>query len=349
MINKRALASNSWGPPTVQLVCTSHMPPEDKLLYIHVLAIRITTPAGGAVAPWAIARGAVLDDVVNNADHDPQSGYRDPTMTLQTFDLAPRIGTEIKADRELLLSGKYASQIRGLLEQRGVVIVRQLALDGPQQVALARSLGEVLPQGDNYIMKITLDKNESPGAEYLKGTFYWHIDGATDDVPTRAALLTAKRLSATGGVTEFANTYAAYDDLPQADKDAFSQVRVVHSLEAAQRMVNPEPAYSELQMWQRMQPKTHPLVWKHQSGRKSLVLGATASHVEGMSLDEGRALLCRVLEWTTQPQFVYAHEWQIGDLLIWDNTGVMHRVTPYAFDSGRMMHRTTLVGEEALA
>lgn len=270
-------------------------------------------------------------------------------MNFTSINLTPRIGTEIKADPATLLSGAAAPQIRELLAQRGVLIFRQLAFDGAQQVAFAKMLGDVLPQGDNYIMKITLDKNESPGAEYLKGTFYWHIDGATDDVPTRASLLTAKRLSSTGGQTQFANTYAAYEDLPESDQEAFSKLRVVHSLEAAQRMVNPEPSYAELQIWQRMKPKSHPLVWKHQSGRRSLVLGATASHVDGMGLEEGRALLCRVLEWATQPQFVYQHEWQVGDLLIWDNTGVMHRVLPYAFDSGRMLHRTTLVGEEALA
>lgn len=270
-------------------------------------------------------------------------------MTFSTVDLTPRIGTEIRSDQDTLLSGAHAAEMRRLLGERGVLIFRKLDFDGPRQVAFAKTLGDVLPQGENYIMKISLDKNENAGAEYLKGSFYWHIDGATDDVPTRAALLTAKKLSDTGGQTEFANTYAAYEDLPESEKQALSKLRVVHSFETAQRMVNPEPAYSELQIWQRMKPKIHPLVWKHQSGRKSLVLGATASHIEGMSLEEGRALLCRLLEWTSQPQFVYQHQWTVGDLLIWDNTGVMHRVQPYALDSGRMMHRTTLVGEEALA
>jgi alpha-ketoglutarate-dependent taurine dioxygenase len=90
-------------------------------------------------------------------------------------------------------------------------------------------------------------------------------------------------------------------------------------------------------------------VWTHQSGRKSLVLGSTTSHIEGMTPEAGRALLARLEEWSTQPRFVYRHEWKLGDLLIWDNTGTMHRVLPYAIDSGRMMHRTTLVGEERLA
>ncbi len=270
-------------------------------------------------------------------------------MELTVINHTPRIGTEIKADRETLLGGSEAKEIRHLLEERGVLIFRNFNFSDGEQLAFSKTLGEVLPQGEKGIFKITLDKNENAGAEYLKGSFYWHIDGATDDVPNRAALLNARRLSATGGQTEFANTYAAYADLPESEKKSLEKLRVVHCFENAQRMVNPEPSYAELQMWQLKTPKTHPLVWKHRSGRKSLVLGATASHIEGMSLEEGRALLCRLLEWATQRQFVYQHQWTPGDLLMWDNTGTMHRVLPYPLDSGRLMHRTTLVGEEALA
>jgi alpha-ketoglutarate-dependent taurine dioxygenase len=270
-------------------------------------------------------------------------------MTLSKTDLTPCIGTEIKADRAALLDGSLARDIRATLAARGVVVFRQINFTDAEHLAFSRTLGEVLPQGEGGVFKVTLDKNINPGAEYLKGTFYWHIDGATDDVPTRASLLSARRLSAKGGETEFANSYAAFEQLPEAERREIESLRVIHSLEAAQRMVNPEPAYQELMMWQSRPPKSQPLVWKHQSGRKSLVLGATSSHVEGMALEKGRALLCKLLEWSTQRQFVYRHEWQLGDLLIWDNTGTMHRALPYAFDSGRLMHRTTLVGEEALA
>ena len=68
-----------------------------------------------------------------------------------------------------------------------------------------------------------------------------------------------------------------------------------------------------------------------------------------MGRAEGRALLDELLDWATQPQFVYRHEWRLGDMLMWDNTGTMHRAEPYAQDSGRLMHRTTLLGEEAFA
>jgi alpha-ketoglutarate-dependent taurine dioxygenase len=67
-----------------------------------------------------------------------------------------------------------------------------------------------------------------------------------------------------------------------------------------------------------------------------------------MPLEEGRALIKRLIDWATQPRFVYRHEWTVGDALFWDNTGTMHHVVPYDVHSGRTMHRTSLVGEEAL-
>jgi alpha-ketoglutarate-dependent taurine dioxygenase len=92
-----------------------------------------------------------------------------------------------------------------------------------------------------------------------------------------------------------------------------------------------------------------PLVWNHRSGRKSLVLGCTAYKVQDMDFKEGTELLVKLREWATQPDFVYRHEWTVGDCVIWDNTGTMHRAIPYDPNSGRMMHRTKLEGEEAFA
>ena len=269
-------------------------------------------------------------------------------MTLTTVDLAPRIGTEIRADRTDLIAGAHSAQLRRLLEARGVLVVRDFHLDRDEQLAFAQTIGGVQAIGGNSIFKISLDPAENPGAEYLKGSFYWHIDGSTDDVPNLAAMLNAKTLSPSGGQTLFANTYAAWDDLPDEDKAACASLRAVHSLECAQRMVNPEPSPQELAIWQGRPSKTHPIVWTHKSGRKSLVLGATADYIEDMGIAEGRALLCKLRGWATQPQFVYRHEWELGDLLIWDNTGTMHRVEPYPLDCGRMMHRSTIEGEEAL-
>ncbi|MBS3961451.1 MAG: TauD/TfdA family dioxygenase, partial [Sandarakinorhabdus sp.] len=95
--------------------------------------------------------------------------------------------------------------------------------------------------------------------------------------------------------------------------------------------------------------KELPLVWKHRSGRKSLVLGCTARHVVGVDHRRSAELLVKLREWATQPQFSYRHKWSVGDLVIWDNTGTLHRATPYDPASGRMLHRTKLEGEEAFA
>lgn len=264
-------------------------------------------------------------------------------------DLAPRIGSELGASVETLLSGAVSEQIRALLEERGVVIFRELNLTDEQQIAFTNVLGKN-NQESAKVIKITIDPTENPkSAEYIKGAFYWHIDGTMSDVPTFASIMSSRRLSATGGHTEFSNTYAAYDDLPESEKSALEKLKVVHMFEVSQRYVTPEPSYEQLCEWQRFAPKTLPLVWKHRSGRKSLVLGSTASHIEGMDLQEGWALLTRLREWATQPQFVYSHKWKIGDMVIWDNTGTMHRATPYPLDSGRMMHRTQIAGDEPFA
>jgi len=229
-----------------------------------------------------------------------------------------------------------------------VLLFRGINLTDAQQLDFARTLGEVINQGEKGIFKVTLDSKENVMAEYLRGTVLWHIDGFMDDVPTLASMLSARKLSSVGGQTEFANTYAAFDDRPEKRRQELQKLRVVHTMIATQRDVFPNPTPEQRAAWARFPDKVHPLVWTHRSGRKSLVLGSSASHIDGMGMDEGRALLDELMAWATQPKFVYRHEWSFGDLVIWDNTGCMHRVEAYPADSGRMMHRTTLVGEEAL-
>jgi alpha-ketoglutarate-dependent taurine dioxygenase len=263
--------------------------------------------------------------------------------------LAPKIGTEIRAEVAELLSGDHAGQIRELLEERGVIAFPRLNLTDQQQVDFTKTLGAIVDEGVNNIYKITMDPGENSQAEYLRGAFYWHIDGTMSDIPILASIMSARRLAPAGGETEFSNTYAAYDELSASDKEKLDKLKVVHSFEATQRYVKPEPTYQELQEWQRRGKNVLPLVWKHRSGRKSLVLGSTASHVEGMTPEQSSDLLCRLRDYATQPRFVYRHAWTIGDLVIWDNTGTMHRALPYAFDSGRMMHRTKLQGEESFS
>jgi len=260
----------------------------------------------------------------------------------------------VGADTASLLTPSTARECLEALEAFGVLCFRRLHLDDDALVAFTRLLGEpvVLPGASGphpEIFTVTLDPQKNRAAEYLKSTFFWHIDGATDAIPTRGTLLSARAVADEGGDTEFASTYAAYEALPEDERVRADGLRVVHTFEASQRLMVPDPTDEQLAHWRRRGAMEHPLVWRHASGRRSLVLGATAERVVGMDFEEGRALLDRLLEWATQPRFVYRHHWQVGDLVIWDNRGTMHRALPYAPTSPRRMHRTTLVGDEAIA
>jgi alpha-ketoglutarate-dependent taurine dioxygenase len=215
----------------------------------------------------------------------------------------------------------------------------------------ARTLGTI-EAGSNYdegIFKVTFDAEHNPeGRIFLRGTLEWHVDRTDLDVPPLGSMLTPRVIAPQGGQTEFANTYAAYDDLPEDDKRLVEGLRVEHRAEAAisKHVENPSP--EQIAMWRRNPPKSHPMVWQHESGRKSLLLGSTACKVVGMDEAESDALLERLTKWCEQPQFVYRHEWRMGDLVIWDNTGTMHRVVEFDMDCGRRLHRVTLEGWEPI-
>src|SRR6201999_1849129 len=166
---------------------------------------------------------------------------------LDVVDLTPGIGSEIRTDIDTLLSGGEAERIRAILEQRGVVYFRGLEINDEQQVAVAETLGNIVQnEGEDGIYKISLDKNVNQRAEYLKGSLFWHFDGSLQPYPNLAAMLRAIKLSKTGGDTEFCNTYAAYDDLPETDKELIADLRVVHSAERSQYYVTPEMSYDEI-------------------------------------------------------------------------------------------------------
>ena len=270
-----------------------------------------------------------------------------------TEKLSPTVGAIVEGvDKQRLLDDEaLADWTLEALEANGALVFRDLHLDDDTQIAFSRRLGKVekLGHGDKpEIFLVTLDPKRNKAARYLKGTFDWHIDGCTDDIPIHATLLSAHAVAETGGETEFASSYAAYDSLSEDEKAKAESLRVVHTIEASQRLANPDPSPEEVELWRMRPAKEHPLVWKHRSGRKSLVLGATTDHVVGMDADEGRALLDDLLHRATTPDRVYRHTWQVGDVVIWDNRGVLHRALPYDPTSPRDMHRTTFAGDEPI-
>ena len=275
-------------------------------------------------------------------------------MTVITTEkLSPTVGAVVTGvDRERLVSDdSFPTWCLEALDANGALVFRDLHLDDEAQIAFSRKLGKVekLGRGEHpEIFRVTLDPTKNSAAKYLRGTFDWHIDGCTDDIPIMATMLSAHAVAESGGETEFASSYNAYEALDADEREHLESVRVVHTIEASQRLHNPDPTPDEVELWRSRPAKEHPLVWTHRSGRKSLVLGATTSHVVGMDVDEGKALLRDLLDRATTPDRVYRHEWALGDVVIWDNRGVLHRACPYDATSPRDMHRTTFAGDEPI-
>lgn len=280
-------------------------------------------------------------------------------MNISVTHIKANIGSVVEIKREQLLDDAVVDKCRELLEERGVVVFPRISVTDAEQLAFTDRLGTRVNFTSNVtsdkdmdpdIYKITLDPKVNLTPEYVQGTFFWHMDGLNSNIPPpKATLLSARQLAPKGGQTEFASTYAAYKFLPDADKEEIAGLRAVHSVFASMKGVTDSPTEAEMKRWSIPPVKEHPLVWTHRSGRKSLIIGNTAERIVGMPFPEGRALLARLLEWTAQPDFHYRHQWQLGDLVVWNNTGTLHRVIPYDRTSGRTMHRTSIAGNEETA
>jgi hypothetical protein len=264
------------------------------------------------------------------------------------------VGVEVQGwDHDALLHDPDLPEVLlDALAAHGVLLLRDFGLDDHRQVAFSKRLGtvETFPRCDPpEIFRVSLDPAVNPAADYLRGTVDWHIDGMTDDVPTMATLLSAHTVAPTGGETQFVSTYVAYDELPDDVKARIDDLRVVHTFLASQLLIHPDASEEDRAFWAQRPAKEHPLVWRHRYGRRSLVLSTTLDHVVGLDPDAGVALLADLLARATVPGRILTHAWTEGDLVVWDNRGLLHRVLPYAWGSPRDMHRTTIQGNEPIA
>jgi alpha-ketoglutarate-dependent taurine dioxygenase len=277
-------------------------------------------------------------------------------MSLTIEKLEP-FGAVITTDIEELLGSPTAgAEVMAALGENKVLIFKGLELDDATQLEFTSTLGEVIvrkSQGwsDEFpgIYRVALD----PAANsemYVKGAWDWHIDGATTNgFPPRATMLSCHQPpTGEGGETEFVNTYAAYDMLTDDEKEFFSSVEVLHKVRPETYTHKPKVSDADRERLEREPEMKHPVVWTHTDGRKSLVLGITVSHIEGMPYDEGRKIMFDLLDRVTQPEHILQHTWSLNDVVVWDNTGTMHRGRPFTEESGRDMHRTTIVGEELI-
>ncbi len=174
------------------------------------------------------------------------------------------------------------------------------------------------------------------------GNQIWHTDSSFKRLPALCSLLYARAVPPVGGQTEFADQRAAYDALPEAMKRRLEGLVAEHSIFHSRGRLG----FTNFDDTERASMPPVPQVMVRtipQTGRKSLYVASHAGRVFGMSDAEGRALIDEMIAHVSQRQFVYAHRWRVGDLVMWDNRCTMHRGRP--FDDLRYrrdMHRATV-------
>jgi alpha-ketoglutarate-dependent 2,4-dichlorophenoxyacetate dioxygenase len=256
--------------------------------------------------------------------------------------------------------------IERAMDEHAVCVLPDQHLEDEQQIAFSRFYGplEVSPgigrQGGEVPANARIRHREifdisnldqsggilgenNPRAAFMRGNELWHTDSSFREESAAWSMLHAKAVPPAGGDTEFADTRAAYDALPDAMKKRLPGLVAEHSLWHSRAKLG---GYVPTEDERKSYPSAlHKVVRRHPgSGRIALYIAAHASHVVGMPAEEGQALLAELMEFATQPQFVYRHKWQVGDLVIWDNRCTMHRATPFdATGQVRDLRRTTII------
>jgi len=251
--------------------------------------------------------------------------------------------------------------IRAAFEEHSVLVFHDAPLDDAAQIAFSQRFGaleitkSINPAaGTPFARQSNLDIKtgdvippDDRRMVYQLANMLWHSDSSFKPVPSLCSLLSARVVPPEGGATEFASTRAAYPSLPEALKRRVDGVFAIHDFGWSRDQVR--AGFFTAEERAVYPPVRHPLVRANPvNGRRALFLGAHASHIEGLPLDHGRALLREILEHVTRPEFRYRHEWRAHDLVIWDNRCVLHRATPYdSVRHQRLLQRTTVSGDPA--
>jgi taurine dioxygenase len=264
---------------------------------------------------------------------------------------SPAVGAEILgADLSKPLSEPEVAEIRGALNDHGVIFFRDQELSPEQHVAFAERFAPINVNRFFRAMpgypQIAEVRKEPAQTTNIGGG--WHTDHSYDEVPALGSILLAREVPPTGGDTMFASMHHAYEALSDGLKKTLEGLRAVHSSRhvfgtanraraADDRFGNPELA---------TQDAVHPVVIRHpETGRKTLyVNGGFTTHFEGWTARESKPLLDFLYAHAAQPQFHTRFQWRKGSIAFWDNRATWHFAINDYHGERRLMHRITLEG-----
>jgi taurine dioxygenase len=275
----------------------------------------------------------------------------EPT-TVRTFG-GERPGAEIVGMNLADADQACVEWIKRQLAEHGVLAFRDQELTPPQYIRLTKLFGELEPSTreqywhpehpDIYVISNVVENGRPIGNP--NDGFAWHTDQYYFERPTAYTFLYGIETPPEGGDTQFSSTYELYDELPDALKQKYGKTSIVasHSKLNAGRL---HPGQEE-----RFPDIAHPLVRKHPiTGRKFLYFSSKlASNPLGMTQEEFDGLHAGLIRRATQPERVYSHKWRKGDLVIWDNRGLLHTATAYDKKAHRRIcYRISVIGEKPL-
>ena len=281
-------------------------------------------------------------------------------MALQFKPLHPVFVAEASGiDLRQPLSERDRNAINAGMNEYGVLVFRGQPLSAQEQINFAKSFGpldiglkrvfkrperledERLIDISNVDAQGQVARRDSPKNLSNFANQLWHSDSSFMNPRAAYSMLHAVVLPSWGGETEFADLRAAYDTLPDRVKAEVQDLKAEH-FALHTRILLGDDAYTDDQK-KEIPPAVWPLVDTHPgSGRKVLFVGVHARQVIGWPTAESRMYLSDLLEHATQRERVYRHEWQVGDLVIWDNRSTLHRGRRYDIAERRELRRTTI-------
>lgn len=261
--------------------------------------------------------------------------------------------------RRPLGRGEVAA-IEAGMDEYAVLVFPEQELSDAEQIAFTRHFGELERNSRAGHIRKNEDHRLGPGIADFSNLdksgalmsaedrvwFFkladrlWHSDSSFRPVPAKYSLLSGRVVPSWGANTEFADMRAAYDALPEAMKAAIAPLVAEHDIFWSRGQIG----FSEFAPGEREKypPSRQRLVRRHPgSGRKTVYLSAHASHIVGWPVADGRILLYDLNLHATRPEFVYSHQWGVGDLVIWDNRSTMHRGRPHDESQPRDLRRAT--------
>lgn len=282
-------------------------------------------------------------------------------MALEVRRLSYSLGVEILGvDLRAEIDAATLADIRAALVENCVVLFRGQELTPEQQIAFSRRFGD-LPHYPALAREIHPDYPEiwvltniaqadgQPSFTRDTGRV-WHSDQSFMAEPALGSLLYCRECPEAGGTTMFTNMFRAYDALSEPFKQMLTPLRAVHNINVVEVYRARHPNRSK-EAEGATPPVAQPVVRTHpESGRKALYVSeGITTHIEGLTPAESRAVLDFLNRHSTQPVFTYRHNWQVHDLIFWDNRSTMHYAPPDldhgASNSRRLMHRTTVAGD----